>query len=90
MIESMLTTVDNPHDPFDSFDDWYAFDLRKGYGTLSFLDRIVITSPEMSESDQNLANESAIDEIVQENVLGLWRKVSREAPSPNTRQGLAS
>lgn len=86
----MLTTVDNPHDPFDAFDDWYAFDLRKGYGTLSFLDRIVITSPELSEADQNLANELAIDEIVKENVLGLWRKVSREAPPPNTVQRMAS
>jgi hypothetical protein len=76
--ESMLTTIDNPYDPFDQFDDWYAFDSRHGYNTPSFLARVVVTSDELSEADQNLAIELAIDEIVRENVLGLYKKVIRE------------
>ena len=84
MIESMLTTIDNPYDPFEEFDAWYAFDARMGYHTPSFLARIVVTSDEISEVDANLANEQAIDEIVEENVLGLWRKVSREMEEPVT------
>jgi hypothetical protein len=78
MIQSMLTTIDNPYDPFDQYDDWYAFDSRMGYHTPSFLARIVISSDDISETDQNLAIESAIDEIVKENVLGLYKKVSRD------------
>ena len=44
MIESMLTTTDNPFDPFIQFDEWYAFDESKGYHSLSYLSRIVRTS----------------------------------------------
>ena len=74
--EHMLTTVDNPYNPFTQFNDWYAYDEAKGYRTTSFLARIVITSDELSEADQSVAIENAIDEIVRENVLGLYRKVS--------------
>lgn len=77
-IESMLTTVDNPYDPFDQFDEWFAWDTRAGYHTSSFLGRIVVISDDLSESDQRLAIELAIDEIVRENVSGIYRKVSRD------------
>lgn len=78
MSEHMLTTVDNPFNPFTQFDEWYAFDEAAGYRTTSFLARVVVTSDELSEADQNVAIENAIDEIVKENVLGLYRKVSSE------------
>lgn len=77
MIESMLTTVDNPHDPFEDFDEWYAYDFRKGYHTPSLLARVLVTSEELSEADRNLAIEQAIDEIVKENVSGIHKKISR-------------
>ena len=78
MIETMLTTVDNPHDPFDDFDAWYAWDERAGYHSSSLLARIVNSSHEISESDQKLAIVQAIDEIVYENVSAMHRKVTRE------------
>jgi hypothetical protein len=77
MAEHMLTTVDNPFDPFTQFDEWYAFDQRQGYNTTEFLARIVRSSNELSEADQDLAIEQGIDEIVKENVLGLYRKVAQ-------------
>lgn len=78
MKESMLTTVDNPFDPFEQFDDWYAYDSRVGHHTPSFLARIVVMSDDISLPDQKLAINQAIDEIVKENVNGLYRKVTRE------------
>jgi len=78
VIEAMLTTIDNPFDPFDDFDSWYAWDERSGYHTSSFLARIVKNSSDLSDTDQALANEQAIDEIVHENVTGMYRKVVRE------------
>ena len=75
----MLTTTDNPHNPFTAYDEWYAFDRAAGYHTPSFLARIVVSSDDLSEADQSLAIETAIDEIIQENVLGIYRKVSRDS-----------
>ena len=77
--EHMLTTIDNPFNPFTEFDEWRQYDERAGYFTSQFLARIVITSSELSEADQSLAIEAAIDEIVKENVLGIYKKV--EEPS---------
>lgn len=79
MAESMITTTDNPYDPFDQFDEWLAFDTIKGYYTLPLLGRVVRTSGELSEADQSLAIEQAIDEIVKENVLGIYKKVSKNS-----------
>lgn len=75
--ESMLTTVDNPFDPFDQFSEWNAWDQSHGYHTSSFLARMVHQSYDLSEADQRRAVELAIDEIVSENVSGMYRKVTR-------------
>lgn len=74
----MLTTIDNPYNPFTQFDEWLQYDRSSGYHSLEFLARVTITSNELSDSDQDLALETAIDEIVRENVNGMYTKV--EAP----------
>ena len=76
MMEHMLTTLDNPFDPFTQFDEWYQYDMNMGYHTMSYLARIVVTSDDLSEADQSAAIEMAIDEIIQENILGIYRKVT--------------
>lgn len=77
VTDYMLTTVDNPFDPFTRFDEWNAYDIRMGYGTCAFLDRVAMVSDDLSEPDQALAIQNAIDDIIKENVSGMWRKVSR-------------
>lgn len=72
--EYMLTTIDNPYDPHTHWDEWYAFDEAAGYHTSGMLARITRSSPDLSESDQNLAISHAIDEIVRDNVLGIYTK----------------
>ena len=86
VAEHMLTTVDNPFNPFTQFDEWRAFDEAAGYHTLSLLARIVRTSDDLSEADQSLAIEEAIDAIVRENVMGVHRRVSSEFSS-NSNDG---
>lgn len=80
MRRAMLTTVDNPHSPFDDYSAWYAYDLAAGYHSGDYLARLVISSDELSEADLQLAIESTIDEIVRENINGVFRKVTREFP----------
>lgn len=78
MADHMLTTVDNPYNPFTHFQEWLSFDIGAGYHTLAFLARITKSSDELSEADQSLAIEEAIEEIVRENVLGIYRKVTHD------------
>jgi hypothetical protein len=81
ITESMLTTIDNPFNPFTQFDDWYAYDTQQGYHTCSYLARITKTSDELSQEDEDLAIEQAIDEIVDMNILGIYRKVYNNSNS---------
>ena len=76
MALHMLTTIDNPFNPFTQFDEWYAYDEAMGYHSSAFLARVVVTSDELSDPDQDLALELAIDEIVKEDVLGIYIKVA--------------
>ena len=80
MERSRLTTVDNPHDPFDDYLAWFAFDISSGYRSQDLLARILKDSDQLSEADEEKAIEDAIDEIVRENVLGVFRKVKRVVP----------
>ena len=77
---TMLTTIDNPFSPFDEYDAWYAYDQYAGYKTTEYLARVTPTSHELSENDYNLVVTTAIDEIVKENVLGIYLKVEKEVP----------
>lgn len=73
-----LTTTDNPFDPFDEFDKWFAFDEAKGYHTCSYLDRIARISDDWSFADQVDELERAIDEICALNLTGNYKKLVRE------------
>jgi len=83
MDEHMLTTVDNPYDPVLQFEEWLVWDQAAGYNTLSYLGRVVRTSDELSDADQSLAIEAAIDEIVNESG-GFYKKVTLPADKPVT------
>lgn len=75
---ALLTTVDNPYNPVTNWDDWYAFDVQKGYNTCSYLARIAETSEAFPEKLEDEALDRAIDEIVRLNPLGVYRKVDEE------------
>ena len=73
--EYLLTTVDNPFDPWTEWDEWFAWDQSAGYYTPGLLARVARVSDDLPESDMHVAIQTAIDEIVRENVLGIHRKV---------------
>lgn len=76
MTNSMLTTFDNPYNPFTQFDKWFLFDAEKGYNTCAYLGRVVRTSDEFTDEENNQANERAIDEIIKYDFRNIYRKVS--------------
>lgn len=75
--EVMLTTIDNPYDPFTEFDKWNRFDEEHGYFTNNYVDRVMYNSKELSEADQLEAYNMAIDSILKLNITGKYIKVRR-------------
>lgn len=73
-----LTTFDNPFDPFADFNSWFLFDEEKGYHSCSYLDRIAKTSDQLSEAENDLEIERAIDEIIKYDFMNIYKKVKRE------------
>ena len=62
--ETRLTTIDNPYSPFTQFDEWFLFDVEKGYNTCDYLGRIARTSDMLTDQENDEEIERAIDEIV--------------------------
>ena len=77
--ECMLTTIDNPFDPFEQFVSWFLFDVEKGYNTCSYLARIVQISDDLTEKEIDEETERAIDEIIKHDFLNIYKKVTRKS-----------
>lgn len=71
----MLTTFDNPYDPFEQFGLWFLFDVEKGYNSCDYLGRIAKTSDELTEDENNYEIERAIDEIIKYDFQNIYKKV---------------
>lgn len=84
MADHMLTTTDNPFDPWTQYAEWQAWDEACGYFTNSYLARVARVADTMTEADLSVAYENAVDEIVSMNVNGLYRKVPAP-PSENQK-----
>lgn len=74
----MLTTIDNPFNPFEQFKEWFLFDKEKGYDSAERVDRIAHYTDDMTEIEINQETERAIDEIIQYDFLNVYKKVSKE------------
>ena len=79
--EFMLTTVDNPYDPFEQFTSWLLFDNEKGYNTCGKLARIAQFTDDMTQKEIDIETDRAIDEIIKNDFLNLYVKAYR-----NTQQ----
>lgn len=73
----MLTTFDNPFDPFEQFTSWFLFDVEKGYNSCSKIARIAKFSDDMSQKEIDDETERAIDEIIQYDVFNIYKKVTK-------------
>jgi hypothetical protein len=75
----MLTTLDNPYNPFLDYDRWNSYDVSMNYNTSAYLARIAKTSDELSLVENRRAINRAIDEIVELNLLGIYLKVTEDS-----------
>ena len=74
----MLTTFDNPFDPFEQFTSWFLFDTEKGYNSCSYLARIARTSDQFTEEENDKEIERAIDEIIKYDFRNVYKKVTKK------------
>ena len=85
--EVMLTTFDNPFDPFDDFNHWWLFDIEKGYNTCSYLARIAKSSSDFSTVEEKRETERAIDSIIDHDFLNIYKKVTRKTTQEPSEDG---
>ena len=73
----MLSTIDNPYDPFDDFKNWFLFDVQHGYNSCAYLASISQTSDQFTEKEMNEEIEKAIDEIIELDFMNVYVKVKK-------------
>lgn len=70
-----ITTIDNPFDPFEDFENWFLFDCEKGYYTCSRLARLANIEENMTEEQEDQEIERATDRLIQLDPLDIYKKV---------------
>ena len=76
--DCMLTTFDNPYNPFDDFTSWLLYDKECGYDTCERLARIARLTDDMSQDEIDAETERAMDEIIFYDFLNIYKKVWQE------------
>ena len=77
----MLTTIDNPYNPFEEFTSWLLFDKEKGYYSCERLMRLAdkYIFDGMSQAELDEAVDKAMDELIELDILNLFVKVTKES-----------
>ena len=70
-----ISTIDNPYDPIDQPDEWFATDIQLGHNSCNYLARIAHTSDAMTDGEKMAEVERAIDEILKYDPLHIYIKV---------------
>ena len=65
MNNVMLTTIDNPFNPFKQFDNWLNHDLKAGHDTCGKLARVAKTSNALSDDLNDEEISKAMDSLVE-------------------------
>ena len=73
--DCMLTTFDNPYNPFDDFTLWLMYYKEQGYDTCERLSRIAKLTDDMSQDEIDAETDRAMDEIIFYDFLNIYKKV---------------
>jgi hypothetical protein len=76
MEDYMLTTYDNPHDPFEDFDAWFKYDMKMGHNTCGLLANKTLSATTFGDDLDRQRTEEAMDEIVKQEPM-IYKKVKR-------------
>ena len=76
--KQMLTTFDNPYNPFVDFSSWYMYDCEMQHNTCGRLARLADIDPEMSEKEIDKVKEEAINFIIKYDLEGIFFAGTKE------------
>ena len=74
----MLTTFDNPYNPFVDFSSWYMFDCENNHNTCGRLARLLNIGNEMTEKEVDEERIRAIDFMLKYDFEGIYFKGTEE------------
>lgn len=82
-MQYAITTKDNPYNPFEDFDNWYAYDMNQSlhphyYNTCSLLARYSKFADNLSEEENEKLIKEAIQRIIANDALDIYRMVVEE------------
>ena len=83
MLSVMLTTYDNPYNPFTHWDDWYKWDADYHYYTPELLARHINDEDAMDDIERAQLEARAINTIIDDGPLhNVWTVVKRNTSTP--------
>lgn len=71
----MITTIDNPYNPFDDFDNWFMYDCDKGYYTCNTLARLINDKNLITEKQKDDERKRAIERLIEIDPLAIYKKI---------------
>ena len=74
----LLTTVDNPFDPFKDFSLWDSFDREKGHFTCDLIGRLSQISDDMTQKEEEAEYDRVVDFIIYHDQLNKYKRFYRQ------------
>ena len=71
----MLTTIDNPFNPFEDFVNWYNFDCDYHYNTCDKIARIANVEEDFSQIEEIAEIERACDKVIALDPFNIYIKI---------------
>lgn len=79
MKDKMLTTIENPFNPFKNFENWLKFDREKNHFTLELIDRFTLSRTSFTEEFDRMMYDWALEDIIESDFEGKYRIVNENS-----------
>ena len=77
--ECMITTFDNPYNPFDEFNLWLMFDKEKGYNSCERMMRLANITEDMTQIEIDAECDRAMDRLIELDFTNTFTRFFRDS-----------
>ena len=79
----LLTTIDNPYDPFEEFSLWNLFDKEKGHNTCELIGRLSRMSFDMTSKEEEEEYDRVVDFIILHDLQDKYKRFYKNENKQN-------